>query len=117
MRGGARLLDYAMDRLVVPGYSRFGYGVRERLMGWTPVEAPGRAVMVTGASSGIGEAACATLIAGGAEVHMVVRDLERGESARARALAAAEAMPAAAPTSDAAAAPTCDTAAAPMPGT
>ena len=40
--------------------------------------------MVTGASSGIGEAACAGLARAGARVHMVVRDPERGEASLAR---------------------------------
>ena len=40
--------------------------------------------MVTGASSGIGEAACAQLARAAAKVQMVVRNRERGEQARAR---------------------------------
>jgi NAD(P)-dependent dehydrogenase (short-subunit alcohol dehydrogenase family) len=39
-------------------------------------------VLVTGASSGIGQATCEGLAAAGARVHMLVRDRERGERAR-----------------------------------
>jgi dehydrogenase/reductase SDR family protein 12 len=80
------LLDRAFDWTVVPGYSRLGYAVRsrfwedlspeERLEGWS--------VLVTGAGSGIGAAVSERLARGGATVHMLVRNRERGEDARAR---------------------------------
>ena len=79
------LLDRAMDFAVAPGYSVFGYRVRERW--WDPIPEErlmGRRVLVTGASSGIGEALCARLYGAGAEVHMLVRNVERGEHARRR---------------------------------
>jgi NAD(P)-dependent dehydrogenase (short-subunit alcohol dehydrogenase family) len=47
----------------------------------------GRAVLVTGASSGIGEALVGRLHRAGATVHMLVRDEGRGEKARDRVLA------------------------------
>jgi dehydrogenase/reductase SDR family member 12 len=82
----ATLIDRGLDWAVVPGYSRIGYAVRKglwedtdpepRLAGWT--------VLVTGASSGIGAAACERFARAGAAVHMLVRDRERGELARAR---------------------------------
>jgi NAD(P)-dependent dehydrogenase (short-subunit alcohol dehydrogenase family) len=83
------LLDKAMDWTVVPGYSKLGYLARRRLSPHQPIELAGRSVMVTGASSGIGEAACAEMVRAGATVHMVVRSRERGEAARLRVLAAA----------------------------
>src|SRR5689334_4758626 len=49
------LLDSAMDRLVVPGYSKFGYAVRKR--GWKEIP------RLDG------------------NVHLVVRGRERGEAA------------------------------------
>ena len=81
----ARVLDGALDFTVVPGYSRLGYSLRG--LTWDGARAPtlgGRTALVTGASSGLGEAACEGLLAAGARVHMLVRDLERGEQARAR---------------------------------
>jgi NAD(P)-dependent dehydrogenase (short-subunit alcohol dehydrogenase family) len=49
-----------------------------------PARLEGWSVMITGAGSGIGAAACEALAAAGATVHMVVRSRERGEDARAR---------------------------------
>ena len=72
-----------MDAAIVPGFSRIGYGVRKR--GWQPApDLAGRAVLVTGASSGLGEATCELLAEQGASVHMLVRDEEKGEAARSR---------------------------------
>lgn len=79
-------IDTALDRAVVPGYSALGYRIRSRWWGSAPPIDPAP-VVVTGASSGIGEAICAQLAARGARVLMVVRDLERGERARERVAA------------------------------
>ena len=78
------LLDQMLDRLVVPGYTSAGFALRRR--GWEepPAEAlASRHVLITGANSGIGAAAAAGTARLGATVHMLVRDLERGERARA----------------------------------
>jgi NAD(P)-dependent dehydrogenase (short-subunit alcohol dehydrogenase family) len=73
-------VDSAMDRLVVPGYSKLGYAVRRR--GWSELpRLDGKVVLVTGASAGIGKATVAGLARLGAEVHLVVRNRERGEAA------------------------------------
>ncbi|HEX6228047.1 MAG TPA: SDR family NAD(P)-dependent oxidoreductase [Solirubrobacterales bacterium] len=79
-----RLLDRAMDWTVLPGFSRIGYSVRERIVPRGPIELGGKSVMVTGASAGIGEAACVEMARAGAGIHMVVRNRARGEKARAR---------------------------------
>lgn len=78
-----------MDWTVLPGYSKLGYGVRARLFPGEPIELAGKSAMITGASSGIGEAACAEMARAGATVHMVVRNRDRGESALSRIAAAA----------------------------
>ncbi len=78
-------LDWAMDRSVVPGFSSIGWRLRG-LEGSSPDpegNLRGRDVVVTGANSGIGFAACEAMAGLGARVHMVVRDRGRGEDARA----------------------------------
>ena len=82
----ATSLDWLLDRTVVGGYTSIGY----RLRGLEGASADpegrlrGSHVVVTGANSGIGFAACKALAEYGAEVHMVSRDRRRGEAARTR---------------------------------
>jgi dehydrogenase/reductase SDR family protein 12 len=83
-----RILDEAMDWTVVPGYTSLGYKAREHLAPRGPLALEGHSVMVTGANSGIGEAAAVGLLRAGAQVQMVVRNRERGERALERIVAA-----------------------------
>ncbi|HWO49567.1 MAG TPA: SDR family NAD(P)-dependent oxidoreductase, partial [Solirubrobacterales bacterium] len=79
-------MDWLLDRTVLPGFSSIGYRVRG-LAGSDPDpddRLKGRAVVITGATSGIGAAAAERCAAGGAHVHMVVRDAERGAGVRER---------------------------------
>ncbi|QNN51326.1 SDR family NAD(P)-dependent oxidoreductase [Nocardioides mesophilus] len=81
-----RLLDSALDRAVVPGYTRIGYWLRRP--GWRtddprPGSMAGKRVLVTGANSGLGKAAAIGLARLGATVHLVVRNEERGKAALA----------------------------------
>jgi dehydrogenase/reductase SDR family member 12 len=78
------IVDKAMDWTVLPGYSKIGYEVRERAVPRGRLELAGKVAVVTGATSGIGEAACVGMARGGAEVHMVVRNPEKGKDARRR---------------------------------
>ena len=77
----ASLVDTALDRAVVPGYTRIGPAVRRHLSTWPADPAPdalsGKRVLVTGASSGLGIATAEGLVALGAEVVMVVRDTDK----------------------------------------
>ena len=76
------VLDSALDRTIVPGFTRLGYAVRRRLPTWPEDPRPGcldgHHVAVTGASSGLGERTAHDLAALGATVHLVVRDAGRG---------------------------------------
>jgi NAD(P)-dependent dehydrogenase (short-subunit alcohol dehydrogenase family) len=83
------LADRVLDWTVLPGFSRIGYALRENLVPRGPLELEGKTVMLTGASSGIGEAACGQLARAGAQVLMVVRDPEKGERSRQEILAGA----------------------------
>lgn len=92
------IADSALDRTVVPGYSRVGYALRSRL--WNDGDGPdgvpgladgalaGAVVAVTGANSGIGKAASAQLAGLGAQVVLLVRDTGKGAAARDEVLRA-----------------------------
>ena len=83
------MLDRTLDCAVLPGYTSLGYRLRSRSWNGEPRAnaLAGRTVLVTGASSGIGEAATERLAELGARVHMVARDAERGSAARERVAA------------------------------
>lgn len=79
-----QLLDTALDRTVLPGYSKIGYWLRRR--SWPdddprPGSLADRRALVTGANSGLGKATALGLARLGAAVHLVVRNEERGAAA------------------------------------
>lgn len=72
----SNVLDAALDRSVVLGYTRIGSGLRQR---WWPADPPadalaGKRVLVTGATSGLGEAMARSFAELGAIVHLLGRD-------------------------------------------
>jgi dehydrogenase/reductase SDR family protein 12 len=80
------LADRVMDAAVAPGFTSLGYRVRSRSWAPTP-DLSDRAVLVTGASSGLGTGTCELLAEAGASVHMLVRDMEKGERVRSEIVA------------------------------
>ncbi len=75
----ARAVDATLDRSVVLGYTSIGSGVRRRF--WPADPAPGslagKRVLVTGATSGIGEAMARSFLDLGATVHLLGRNPDK----------------------------------------
>jgi dehydrogenase/reductase SDR family protein 12 len=91
LSGGIRsLLDTALDRTIVPGYSRIGYRLRQSA--WVNDPRPGalngRTALVTGANRGLGKEIATGLSRLGATVLLTVRDPGKGEQARKEIVAA-----------------------------
>ena len=88
--GVRSLLDTALDRSIVGGYTRIGYRLRQS--GWAkdlqPGALNGRTALVTGANRGLGKAIAAGLARLGATVLLTVRNRENGERAREEIIAA-----------------------------
>ena len=87
------LLDDAAEALVVPSFSSIGYHLRRRLYRWEPAESlsmRGRVVAITGATSGLGEAAVTSFARMGATVLLLARNPAKAEATRARIVAATD---------------------------
>lgn len=77
-RSVARIVDTALDRTILGGFSAIGSAVRRRMPTWPADPEPGalrgRHVAVTGATSGLGLATARQAASLGAHVHLVVRN-------------------------------------------
>ena len=98
----ARAADATLEFTVVGSFTRAGPAIRRRLDHWEdPVARPGRTVMITGATSGLGRAAAIELGRLGMTVVLVGRDQVRLDDVAARVRAAGGiALPEAADLSD-----------------
>lgn len=80
----ARGVDQLLEWSVIGSFSRLGYFARSRLESWNPPSpAPDRVILVTGATSGLGLTTALELARLGARVHLVGRNTERLDAARA----------------------------------
>lgn len=81
-------IDHVLDATIVFSFDRTGFARHSRSFApGDPGPAPGRVILVTGASSGLGRAAAGQLAALGCRVRLVCRDAGRGAEAM-RAIAA-----------------------------
>jgi len=76
----ADLVDDALELLVVPSFSRWGYATRRRLFDWRdpPVQAlAGKTALVTGPTSGLGRSIAGSLAGLGARVVLLGRNADK----------------------------------------
>jgi dehydrogenase/reductase SDR family protein 12 len=84
----AHVADLLLEASVVGSFSKLGILARRRLWSWPdPPDAAGRAMVVTGASSGIGRSVAVNLARLGADLILLGRDEERLETTRRAAMA------------------------------
>lgn len=90
VRGLSRALDVVLDPTIALSFDRTGFRRHQRQFddGDLDVDMTGRVCAVTGANSGIGYATSMALAERGAQVWMLCRSQQRGETARAQIIQA-----------------------------
>lgn len=76
----ASILSSALDKAVVPGFSRIGFVVRSRIQHWQPLESfslTGKTVVITGPTSGLGLEAAKQMAILGANLVLVARNADK----------------------------------------
>ena len=77
-----QIVDTVMEKSVVPSFSSLGTRIRSRLFRWQALESydlEGRVVVLTGGTSGIGEAAARRYAQMGATLVLVARNQQKTE--------------------------------------
>lgn len=78
MSGIGKFIDSTLDSLVVPGFSRIGYAVRStQFVPLSQYSLAGKTVVITGPTSGLGQAAAYQLASMGADIVLVGRSAEK----------------------------------------
>lgn len=86
-----KILDDALDTLVVPGFSRIGYLARAGQFDPIPHNAlVGKTIVITGPTSGLGKAAAHQLAAMGADLILVGRSAEKLERTKGELVQSSE---------------------------
>ncbi len=86
-------LDSALEVTIIGSFTKLGYEARTRLFDWsaTPADLTGKVAVVTGATSGIGKATAAGLLALGADVYVTSRSKHRADEAAVELTSATDA--------------------------
>ena len=82
----SRTADLVLETAIVPSFTAVGVEVRRRLDRWTPLDdldMHGRTVLVTGATSGLGQHTATRLADLGAQVILLARDPDKAARVRA----------------------------------
>lgn len=83
-----QIVDRTIEATVLLSFTSIGYAVRDRLFDFTEVDATGKVVLITGATSGLGKSAATQLARAGASVRFLARDEEKSARVRDEIIAA-----------------------------
>ena len=66
--------DAVLDALILPSFTKIGPAIRSRMFDWTEPVVEGRTIVITGPTSGLGEATAERLAKGGANLVLLARN-------------------------------------------